>query len=224
MVRAAMQASGTHRTLVFDRQFPSEIEILEGTTSLRTLVPKVEFKTACIHPDGTLVLVGAKNVVAFDVATGKKTKVAFKGHRACPNALLVDGNRLYSAAGSFIYTDDRFVRAFNLSNGEAVWKVGGKKAGFTLLAAAEGLLLAAAENAHVYAIRDGEFTGEAVVGGGGQPRADSPSIWLGPEVTALSASQVEWSEGEGAKATTWSAPLAVDAKRGTVTVGMPVRR
>jgi hypothetical protein len=208
-----------NRTLVYESFYPKEIEVLENGATLTKLVPKVEFQSACFSPDGSAVFVGGKNIVAFDLKSGKKTKLAFKGHRATPNALLVEGGTLYSAGGSYIYTDDRFVRTFDAATGEAQWKLGGKNAGFEHLAMVNGFLLASAENARLYAIRDGEVVSEVAVAGGGNLKAPKDVIWLGPTITGLSDKSVEWYEGEGQKAISFTASLTVDAKKGTISLG-----
>ncbi|HEY4223171.1 MAG TPA: PQQ-binding-like beta-propeller repeat protein [Myxococcota bacterium] len=210
------------RSLVFDAIFPSEIEIFEGKTSIQKLVPKVDFRRACFNGDASAVFVGAKNIVAFDVATGKKSKLACKGHKAPANDLVVDdsGDHLYSAGGSYIYTDDRFVRAFDAKTGAPLWKVGGKKAGFHCVAVVDDLVLAAAENGRVYAIKEGEVVSEVVIGAGATLKAADSHIWIGVRIDALTSTSVTWRDAVGKSA---RFTCALSFTKGALKAGEPKR-
>jgi len=70
---------------------------------------------------------GGKTLSLFDAATLKKMskEPKLKGHRAPPNAIAFapDGSRLLSAGGSYIYTNDCFLRVWDANTGEELTKV-----------------------------------------------------------------------------------------------------
>lgn len=142
---------------------------------VRTILTKSEFRTFAFSHDGSTVFVGSKNIATFDVATGKKGKVSFKGHKAHARALVVsdDGKTLYTAGGSRTYSDDCFVRAFDTSTGELRWsaKTPTKAKGFTGVAPLDGLVVASCEDGTLRAFdsESGEPKGLLALGEGATP-------------------------------------------------------
>ncbi len=142
---------------------------------VRTILTKSEFRTFAFSRDGRSVFVGSKNIATFDVATGKKGKVSFKGHKAHARALVVsdDGKTLYTAGGSRTYSDDCFVRAFDTSTGDLRWsaKTPSKGKGFTGVARMNEVLVASCEDGTLRAFdsESGEPKGALALGEGAAP-------------------------------------------------------
>lgn len=74
--------------------------------------------------DGAILYAGVKAMTTVDPVAAKKGKIAFKGLKDAPNDLDLadDGATLVAAGGSFIATDDCFVRAFAAATGALRWK------------------------------------------------------------------------------------------------------
>jgi hypothetical protein len=136
---------------------------------VRTLDAKAELRSIALSAKAELCFVGAKTIVAFAVATGKKAKVAYKGHKAPPRALLADGDALFSAGGSRIYDDDCAVRRFDVASGALTWTSKGKKGkGYGSLARLGAALLATCDDGSVWGFdaASGRPLGVAAVGEG----------------------------------------------------------
>ena len=153
-----------------------------------------------LHWIGDDLVVGTKTLKLIDGERGKKL-ASFKGHKACANAIVHDAQRIYTGGGNYIYSDDRFVRAFSRETGELVWKAKpGKGAGAISIALVGEQLCVAAEDGwvRVFATDDGALVGEVEIG----PRVTHGSIFGG--VVACGPSRSVVAAGiEGACVLTW---------------------
>lgn len=171
-MNAVNRLTSGKRTLEFDINGPFTVQVFEGKKLIQTLTPKAEFKWACFDRSASTVFVGARNILTYDVVTGKQGKLVLKGHKACANALVIDpdGKRLYSAGGSYSSSNDRMVRAFDTATGKLLWQAGGKKAGFLHMVVNDNRLFVTCENGSVYLLtRDGKIEDEKVIGPGATP-------------------------------------------------------
>ncbi len=70
-------------------------------------------RPSIVFTSNTRMIAGSKTLHTFDVDTLKRKskEPRYKGHKAPPNGIvLTAGGQLVTAGGSYIYTDDRFLR------------------------------------------------------------------------------------------------------------------